>query len=79
MNRSFVEVSGSVIAPQGFRASGVFCDIKRLGTGKGSDKGPKRDLALIVSEAPAIVAGTPAAHRDLESRKAAGKLLLKVQ
>src|SRR6266581_4858521 len=58
MNRSFVEVSGSVIAPQGFRASGVFCDIKRLGTGKGSDKGPKRDLALIVSEAPAIVAGT---------------------
>jgi len=35
----------------------VFCDIKRLGTGKGSDKGPKRDLALILSEAPATVAG----------------------
>ena len=48
---------GSVIAPQGFLASGVFCDIKRLGTGKGSNKGQKRDLALIVSEVPAIVAG----------------------
>lgn len=41
----------------GFQASGVFCDIKKLGTGKGSDKGQKRDLALIVSEAPATVAG----------------------
>jgi glutamate N-acetyltransferase / amino-acid N-acetyltransferase len=49
--------SGSVVAPQGFRASGVFCDIKRLGTGKGSNKGNKRDLALIVSEVPAAVAG----------------------
>jgi len=46
-----------VVAPQGFTAAGVFCDIKRLGTGKGSDKGPKRDLALILSEAPATVAG----------------------
>jgi glutamate N-acetyltransferase/amino-acid N-acetyltransferase len=46
-----------VVAPQGFLASGVFCDIKRLGTGKGSNKGQKRDLALIVSEVPAIVAG----------------------
>ena len=54
---SFKEVSGSVVAPKGFRAAGVFCDIKRLGTGKGSDKGPKRDLALIVSEAPASAAG----------------------
>lgn len=36
----------------------MFCDIKRLGTGKGSNKGNKRDLALIVSEAPASVAGT---------------------
>jgi glutamate N-acetyltransferase / amino-acid N-acetyltransferase len=50
-------VPGSIVAPQGFLASGVFCDIKRLGTGKGSDKGPKRDLALIVSEVPATVAG----------------------
>ena len=57
MKKSFKEISGSIIAPQGFLASGVFCDIKRLGTGKGSDKGNKRDLALIVSETPATVAG----------------------
>ena len=48
---------GSIVAPTGFLASGVFCDIKRLGTGKGSNKGQKRDLALIVSEVPATVAG----------------------
>jgi glutamate N-acetyltransferase/amino-acid N-acetyltransferase len=35
----------------------VFCDIKRLGTGKGSEKGNKRDLALIVSDTPAVAAG----------------------
>src|ERR1700729_1065129 len=57
MKKSFKEIPGSVVAPKGFRASGVFCDIKKLGTGKGSNKGPKRDLALIVSEAPATVAG----------------------
>jgi hypothetical protein len=39
---------GSEVAPRGFLASGVFCDIKRLGTGKGSNE--KRDLALIKSE-----------------------------
>lgn len=38
-------------------SSGVFCDVKTLGTGKGSNNGQKRDLALIVSEAPATVAG----------------------
>jgi len=31
--------------------------VKSLGTGKGSDKGQKRDLALIVSEVPATAAG----------------------
>lgn len=50
-------IPGSVVAAQGFQASGVFCDIKRLGTGKGSNKGQKRDLALIVSAVPATVAG----------------------
>lgn len=50
-------LSGSVVAAQGFLASGVFCDLKRLGTGKGSDKGRKPDLALIVSEVPCTVAG----------------------
>jgi glutamate N-acetyltransferase / amino-acid N-acetyltransferase len=55
---SFKSIDGSVTAPQGFQAVGVFCDIKRLGTGKGSNKGQKRDLALIVSDKPAAVAGT---------------------
>jgi len=57
MKSSFKSINGSVIAPKGFRASGVFCDIKRIGTGKGSNKGQKRDLALIVSDTPATVAG----------------------
>ena len=57
MKNSFKEIPGSIVAPIGFLASGVFCDIKKLGTGKGSNKGPKRDLALIVSETPATVAG----------------------
>src|SRR5258708_322339 len=50
-------VPGGVVAPKGFKAAGVFCDIKRLGTGKGSEKGQKRDLALLLSERPAVVAG----------------------
>src|SRR4051794_7457835 len=57
MKVKLAAIEGSIIAPQGFRAAGVFCDIKRMGTGKGSDKGKKRDLALIVSDVPATVAG----------------------
>jgi len=57
MKKQFKTIPGSIIAPQGFLAGGVFCDIKRLGTGKGSNKEQKRDLALIVSEVPATVAG----------------------
>ena len=57
MKRLFKEIPASIVAPKGFLASGVFCDIKRRGTGKGSNKGKKRDLALIVSEVPATVAG----------------------
>src|SRR5580693_60345 len=57
MKEKFHPIPGSVTAPRGFLAAGVFCDIKRLGTGKGSNKGPKRDLALILSEVPAAVAG----------------------
>ncbi|HEX4644711.1 MAG TPA: bifunctional ornithine acetyltransferase/N-acetylglutamate synthase, partial [Verrucomicrobiae bacterium] len=57
MTPVFKSIPGSITAPQGFLAAGVFCDIKRLGTGKGSNKGQKRDLALILSEAPAAVAG----------------------
>jgi len=50
-------IKGSVVAPMGFSAEGVFCNIKRIGTGKGSSKGPKPDLALIVSDRPASIAG----------------------
>src|SRR4026209_3038209 len=57
MKTELTEVPGSIVAPQGFLTAGVFCDIKRIGTGKGSNKGKKRDLALIVSEVPATVAG----------------------
>lgn len=57
MKTPLTPLPGSVTAPRGFRAAGVFCDIKRLGTGKGSNKGKKRDLALIVSDVPATAAG----------------------
>ena len=57
MKNSFREISGSICAPIGFRCASVFCDIKKLGTGKGSEKGRKDDLALIVSDVPAAVAG----------------------
>jgi glutamate N-acetyltransferase/amino-acid N-acetyltransferase len=57
MTHHFKIIPGSITAPQGFLAAGVFCDIKRLGTGKGSNKGRKRDLALILSEVPAVAAG----------------------
>lgn len=53
----FKDVDGAIVAPPGFRTAGVFCDIKRLGTGKGSNKGQKRDLTLIVSDVPCSVAG----------------------
>jgi glutamate N-acetyltransferase / amino-acid N-acetyltransferase len=55
--KGFQRIPGSITVARGFLAAGVFCDIKRLGTGKGSNKGRKRDLALIVSEVPATVAG----------------------
>ena len=55
MSISFI--SGSVTSPQGFFGEGVFCDVKRLGTGKGSNKGKKLDLAVIYSETPCVAAG----------------------
>jgi glutamate N-acetyltransferase/amino-acid N-acetyltransferase len=57
MKKRIRKIPGSIVAPKGFSASGVFCDIKKIGTGKGSNKGLKRDLALIVSETPATIAG----------------------
>jgi glutamate N-acetyltransferase / amino-acid N-acetyltransferase len=55
--QGFKVIEGSITAPEGFLAAAVFCDIKRLGTGKGSQKGQKRDLGLILSKVPASVAG----------------------
>lgn len=73
------KIPGSICAPRGFKCAAVFCDIKKLGTGKGSEKGKKRDLALIVSDVPAAVAGmftsnqVCAAPVKLSARRAAGK------
>lgn len=55
--KKFKIVGGSICAAQGFRAGAVFADIKRLGTGAGSEKGRKDDLAIILSDAPSAVAG----------------------
>ena len=57
LKNPFRQVPGSICAPRGFKCAAVFCDIKKLGTGKGSEKGHKDDLALIVSDIPAVVAG----------------------
>src|SRR5262249_7566037 len=57
MSKPFKSIGGSIVAPRGFLASGGFCDIKRLGTGKGSAKGRQRELAPILSEVPASGAG----------------------
>jgi glutamate N-acetyltransferase/amino-acid N-acetyltransferase len=75
----FKQIPGSICAPRGFKAAAVFCDIKRLGTGKGSEKGRKDDLALIVSDVPASVAGmfttnqVCAAPVKVSAKHAAGK------
>src|SRR2546423_7988326 len=57
LKNPFRQVPGLICAPRGFKCAAVFCDIKKLGTGKGSEKGRKDDLALIASEVPASVAG----------------------
>lgn len=57
LKNSCRQICGSICSPRGFKCAAVFCDIKKLGTGKGSEKGEKRDLALIVSDVAAAVAG----------------------
>src|SRR5438105_5437843 len=57
LKNPFRKIAGSICAPRGFKCGAVFCDIKKLGTGQGSEKGRKNDLALIVSDVPAAVAG----------------------
>ena len=54
---NFKKIRGSITAPLGYKAAALFCDVKTLGTGKGSNKGQKHDLALIVSDVPAKAAG----------------------
>ncbi len=74
------KIPGSICAPLGFKCAAVFCDIKKLGTGKGSEKGRKNDLALIVSDVPAAVAGmfttnqVCAAPVKVSRQRSAGKL-----
>ena len=63
--KSFHSIDGSIVAPQGFLTAGLFCEVKRLGTGKGSNKGQKRDLAVIVSEVPATAAGMSVSYTHL--------------
>ena len=78
LNNAFRKISGSICAPRGFKCASVFCGIKKLGTGKGSEKGRKDDLALIVSDNPAAVAGMFTTNQVCAapvkiSRKAAAK------
>jgi glutamate N-acetyltransferase/amino-acid N-acetyltransferase len=48
----YKEVKGGVCAPKGFKAAGIHCGVK------GDGNTAKKDLALIVSEAPCAAAGT---------------------
>src|ERR1700719_1789227 len=57
LKNSCRKIPESICGPRGFKCAAVFCDIKKLGTGKGSEKGRKDDLALIASDVPAAVAG----------------------
>lgn len=50
MTTEFEKIAGGVCAPQGFRAAGITCGIKKPDS-------PKKDLALIVSDFPAVGAG----------------------
>lgn len=55
---SFRSIPGSVTAPKGFQAAGVFCDVKRLGTQKGDEEQDAGlDLSLIVADKLCVVAG----------------------
>ena len=54
------QVSGGVCAPQGFTAAGVHCGVRKNRT--------KRDLALIVSEAPCAAAAVYTQSRFADAR-----------
>jgi len=55
MHSCFKIIKGSVNAPRGFLSAGAHCGIKPTGLGKGASG--KNDIAVIVSEEPAAVAG----------------------
>src|SRR5437764_1562867 len=79
LKNSFRKIKGSICATGGFKAAAGFCDLKRSVEGQGSEKGEKADLALIVSDVPAAVAGmfttnqVCAAPVKVSARRAAGK------
>src|SRR5438876_1813491 len=56
-SKIFKRIEGSICAPGGFKAAAVFAEIKGVGTGNGSEEGRNGVLVLIVSDAPAAVAG----------------------
>ena len=59
------ECSGGITAPLGFRAAGMYCGIRKI----------KKDIAMIVSDVPAIVAGV----FTLNKTQAAPVLVDKIQ
>lgn len=56
MNTEIRHVEGSVTAPSGYLAAGVACGVQTAGKGLASNQG-KRDVAIIVSDRPAAIAG----------------------
>ncbi len=63
----FTEIDGGITAPNGFRASGVYCGIRKV----------KKDIALITSDVPASVAAVFTLNKVLAAPVVVDKLLLK--
>ncbi len=63
----FEEIVGGITAPQGFRASGVYCGIRKI----------KKDIALIVSDVPANVAAVFTQNKVVAAPVVVDKELLK--
>jgi glutamate N-acetyltransferase/amino-acid N-acetyltransferase len=66
-DRSVHEINGGVTAPRGFRAAGLYCGIRKA----------KKDLALIFSDSPAIVAGVFTLNKTQAAPILVDKLQLK--
>ncbi|MEO6938891.1 MAG: bifunctional glutamate N-acetyltransferase/amino-acid acetyltransferase ArgJ [Candidatus Kapaibacterium sp.] len=63
----WVEVKGGITAPQGFKAAGVYCGIRK----------EKKDLALITSDVPASVAAVFTLNKTVAAPVLVDKILLK--